>query len=426
MSAFTLNEQVNVESRTWPGINKPGGVGKIVKIHSEGTTIVAVDVKYVLGGTEKDVELQYVKRHEELNRGGRPRSRRSVMNLGDGGEEEGSRSSAKPKRSAASPGAAKKSGAKKGTNNRAKASSGNKRKTTNGYASSKKACKAKKKKAAQTPSSAILPSDSDSVVVSADESELTAPSHKPVVTKKATAKKSSSKATANKGSNIVPQDKPPPIAAGAVKLAPMASKKATQLPSQGARPMPKLKKTDKNASTVTAGGSKVQATLQKVHESNSRAASCFVDAIVGGAAKEDAAAAEAAADSASDDASTIIVGDDQSTIGGNTHSSSASLTVDTQRRQLFCTKLNEVMIQRMVEEMSIDDILAKVNAAIQDQKPSSAAAASGGLFEVGDKKSGGTDPTRSFTNLEIRSYLNELDRQQKIMVTWDTGTVYKI
>ena len=75
--------------------------------------------------------------------------------------------------------------------------------------------------------------------------------------------------------------------------------------------------------------------------------------------------------------------------------------------------------------MSIDDILAKVNAAIHDQKPSSAAA-SGGLFEVGDKKSGDTDPTTPFTNLEIRSYLNELDRQQKIMVTWDTGTVYRI
>lgn len=83
----------------------------------------------------------------------------------------------------------------------------------------------------------------------------------------------------------------------------------------------------------------------------------------------------------------------------------------------------------MVEEMSIDDILAKVNATIQDQKPAAAASSSGGLFDVGGGGSGSkkaSDPMRPFTNLEIRSYLNELDRQQKIMVTWDTGTVYRI
>ena len=85
----------------------------------------------------------------------------------------------------------------------------------------------------------------------------------------------------------------------------------------------------------------------------------------------------------------------------------------------------------MVEEMSIDDILANVNAAIQGQNPSSPTSSSpAGLFEVCDKKSddaaASADPTRPFTNLEIRSYLNELDRQQKIMVTWDTGTVYRI
>ena len=62
----------------------------------------------------------------------------------------------------------------------------------------------------------------------------------------------------------------------------------------------------------------------------------------------------------------------------------------------------------MVEEMSIDEILSRVNDTVQDQKASSAALA------------------RPFTNLEIRTYLNELDRQQRIMVTWDTGTVYKI
>ena len=83
------------------------------------------------------------------------------------------------------------------------------------------------------------------------------------------------------------------------------------------------------------------------------------------------------------------------------------------------SSLNEIMMKRMVDEMSIEGILSKVNAAkgTQQQK---AGAAQGSLF------GGGADPRRPFTNLEIRSYLSELDRQQKIMVTWDTGTVYRI
>ena len=84
-------------------------------------------------------------------------------------------------------------------------------------------------------------------------------------------------------------------------------------------------------------------------------------------------------------------------------------SIYNRRRQLFCTNLNDVMMKRMVEEMSIDEILARVNDTIGEQKISSSAAVA-----------------RPFTNLEIRSYLNELDRQQKIMVTWDTATVYKI
>lgn len=75
---------------------------------------------------------------------------------------------------------------------------------------------------------------------------------------------------------------------------------------------------------------------------------------------------------------------------------------------MFCTNLNDIMTKRMVEEMSIEEILARVNDTIKEQNTSSAAVA------------------KPFTNLEIRSYLNELDRQQRIMVTWDTGTVYKI
>jgi hypothetical protein len=46
-----LGQVVNVISRTGPGSNKPGGQGRVVKMHEDGS----FDVKYVLGGREKNV-----------------------------------------------------------------------------------------------------------------------------------------------------------------------------------------------------------------------------------------------------------------------------------------------------------------------------------------------------------------------------------
>ena len=76
--ALAVGDLVNVEARTWPGINKPGGVGKVVRLDTGGGSI---DVRYLLGGSERGVELQYVRRHEDLCRGGRSRPKREVMNL---------------------------------------------------------------------------------------------------------------------------------------------------------------------------------------------------------------------------------------------------------------------------------------------------------------------------------------------------------
>ncbi|KAI2510940.1 hypothetical protein MHU86_3412 [Fragilaria crotonensis] len=59
--AFTEGQLVRVEARTWPGINKHGGVGRIIRrIENE------VDVQYVLGGGEKGVPLEYVSTIEEV------------------------------------------------------------------------------------------------------------------------------------------------------------------------------------------------------------------------------------------------------------------------------------------------------------------------------------------------------------------------
>merc|ERR1712238_200425 len=47
---------VNVELRTWPGMNKPGGVGRIIAINPDGSYNVA----YILGGKESNVEAIFM------------------------------------------------------------------------------------------------------------------------------------------------------------------------------------------------------------------------------------------------------------------------------------------------------------------------------------------------------------------------------
>lgn len=61
---FKVGDLVEVESRTWPGINKPGGSGRVVNVHqetnSQGEGEVFYDVRYVLGGFERRIESEYV------------------------------------------------------------------------------------------------------------------------------------------------------------------------------------------------------------------------------------------------------------------------------------------------------------------------------------------------------------------------------
>lgn len=58
---FNIGTLVNVESRTWAGINKPGGVGRVTGFDLEDRTI---DIRYVLGGVEKAVDVEYVEEHK--------------------------------------------------------------------------------------------------------------------------------------------------------------------------------------------------------------------------------------------------------------------------------------------------------------------------------------------------------------------------
>uniref|UniRef100_K3X7U2 PHD-type domain-containing protein n=1 Tax=Globisporangium ultimum (strain ATCC 200006 / CBS 805.95 / DAOM BR144) TaxID=431595 RepID=K3X7U2_GLOUD len=61
---ITVGTIVTVAKRTWAGINKLGGAGRVKKVHEEsldgGKTRFTYDIAYVLGGGEKKVERKYI------------------------------------------------------------------------------------------------------------------------------------------------------------------------------------------------------------------------------------------------------------------------------------------------------------------------------------------------------------------------------
>ena len=58
---IAMGDIVNVASRTWPGINKPGGVGFVTNINiTPVDNSVKYDVTYVMGGRENDIDAQFV------------------------------------------------------------------------------------------------------------------------------------------------------------------------------------------------------------------------------------------------------------------------------------------------------------------------------------------------------------------------------
>ena len=71
---FRIKQTVHVKSRTYPGINKPGGVGRVTKINADGT----VNVKYILGGSERNLTLDLVTAHDTNAKHVREKKKREI------------------------------------------------------------------------------------------------------------------------------------------------------------------------------------------------------------------------------------------------------------------------------------------------------------------------------------------------------------
>ena len=65
---YKKGDIVVVQARLWPGINKPGGVGRVIKYNFNGKQST-VNVRYILGGVDKDIDLEYVKPEEQHENG---------------------------------------------------------------------------------------------------------------------------------------------------------------------------------------------------------------------------------------------------------------------------------------------------------------------------------------------------------------------
>lgn len=60
--SFKIGDVVDVESRTWPGINKPGGTARVKSFDSASHSYC---VTYMLGGKEDGVDVKYIKAHSD-------------------------------------------------------------------------------------------------------------------------------------------------------------------------------------------------------------------------------------------------------------------------------------------------------------------------------------------------------------------------
>lgn len=86
MTTYKVGTLVTVQGRTWSGINKPGGVGAVCGVHCQDETEEELyDVKYVLGGQEKGVSLEFIGPYEDLAQAGRSSKRTRKGNSNDRG-----------------------------------------------------------------------------------------------------------------------------------------------------------------------------------------------------------------------------------------------------------------------------------------------------------------------------------------------------
>jgi hypothetical protein len=321
---------VNVASRTWPGINAPGGVGKVSEITYEDG-VMYVDVDYVLGGKEKTIELEFVKEHtfDEENNGRPARSRRGRSTA----EESSSVPIKNPKDTAA--------------------------------ITSKKKQPAKRNKAALLDASSKA-NESVKSAKAANVNKVESKKQKlPASSNPASSKKAKKEGTVSKKTSAI-ATKPEPKKVSAKKPTETKSREKVQN---------EIQVTESNIASPPASAvaralpaeetpSRISGVLKNVYSQMTKKAASFVENVIG------------------------KTGSQPSSPESTT--SSLELEVDNERATQFNSIFSDVMRKTMAESIEILELLSEANAVSKDAP---------------------------FTELELRSHLERLDKESKVMVT---------
>lgn len=318
---------VNVASRTWPGINQPGGIGKISGITIEDGAIF-VDVEYVLGGKEKAVEIEFVQEHkfDEENHGRPARSRRTRV-------------------------------------------------TEESTIPGKKKVDIKKQKKSPVQKSALQDVSSSTNRTEPKEKgkkhKLSGTS-KPLQSKKSRSSvarsgdKDDSDATCMKTKDIPRVDK-----SESMDCLVRNVKTQQNNIAEKSSPVSFVKSSSSSHSEVTP--SRFSGFLKNVYSDMSKKAANFVETVIGKNASRPSSP--------------------ESTV------SDLEVQIDAERESQFNSIFFNVVREKMIDSIDINELMSEVNAA---------------------------NKNKIFTELELRSHLQRLDKESKIMVTWDTGTIYML
>mmetsp|Transcript_1052 Transcript_1052/g.1534 ORF Transcript_1052/g.1534 Transcript_1052/m.1534 type:complete len:507 (+) Transcript_1052:259-1779(+) len=497
---FALGQLVDVASRTWAGINRPGGVGRIIEVHSTSDNITHVDVKYILGGCDKQVEVCFVKTQVESESGGRgKRRRRNVVEPVVSCTPPKKRATGKNKGEVTTPPRPASPESDSSADSPPSEPLKNRPVTTQpvkrGRSPATKTPTARKgrgggkrKQYVVVPTVSLSPpsSSANQKVVYDVEEEIQridknlaepVPEVKRVLPAKQVAKSRATKqrrvsvsppptkekVTALKTKKVIPKEKTATPStkthvAPPVKFNSLAFVKAKQeeecrkreaahqnmmrrkltaprimIHDDTKKPKQTLStktvKTDNkpisialdppsssnNKAAIITNTDNKKTPLRVVFEQNSNAAAAFVGDIVG--VKKKTVHKIIPKDRTEEEKK------EEKKEENGKKKDGLDVKLDERRNTLFVSFLNQIMMKKQIDEMQIDDILSKSNGLLRsdqnkeknDNTP---------LFSINPVEE--DEKAKYFTELEIRSYLKRLHDNDRIMVTWDTGTVYRI
>jgi len=363
----SIGSIVNIQSRTWPGINKPGGVGRITAVYyddnKENTKVTHVDVKYVVnGGSETNVDCVFVREYHLHGNEGKERSRRAKLRKIE-------RETLK----------------RKNPDHENENVQCNVKSVTN-QSSIKKRKKLSKLENSKTNSRPSYYNTTKKTNILYSYSTLSFPNSIQFP------QKNTKTNTETFKDSIITYYKPSNYSGEEWKMKQNTFTKSITLPSITSEPS--IEATNKSQNTPCF--LKRVNILKRIHDTMSFNATKFVDGIVGQNPMQKNKFEYFSSAKKNGQQKTNVEKDHSYLLDENPL---LVLQVKEKRKKKFTYLLNKIMQGLMIDELQIEDMLNKINAENDE---------------------------RYFSELETRCYLTSLEELNRIMVSWDSQTIYRI